>query len=252
MPTAPTIVAVFLSEADIVLSRSDLRWDYLNVAAATAFLSIALAAIALFFFRRRARDLTLIYFGLLCILYGVRLLTTLASFQALFDRPGIFWTYLTWLITCIIILPLSLFLYQLADEYLRKPIRWILALQAAFATFGILGAAGGLSLPKLYLANNAMILLTLVAVAILLAVIKWRPGASEVLAPEFRVFIAGFLFWMVFVLQANLAGIRKLPSHNVEFVGFLGFVVCLGYVSAYRTFANEERLLAIKDRKSVV
>jgi serine phosphatase RsbU (regulator of sigma subunit) len=31
----------------------------------------------------------------------------------------------------------------------------------------------------------------------------------------------------------------------VEFFGFLVFVACLGYVSAYRTFANEERLLAI-------
>jgi sigma-B regulation protein RsbU (phosphoserine phosphatase) len=245
MPTAPTTVAVFLSEADIAFSRSQLRWDYLNIAAATAFLSIALAAIALFFFRRKARDLTLIYFGLLCILYGVRLLTTLASFQALFDRPGIFWTYLTWFITCIIILPLSLFLYQLADEYLRNLIRWLLALQSAFAIFGILGAIAGLNLTKLYLANNTMILLTLVAVAVLLAAIKWRPGAGQVLSQEFRVFIAGFLFWMVFVLQANLAGIRKLPSHNVEFVGFLGFVACLGYVSAYRTFANEERLLAI-------
>jgi len=31
----------------------------------------------------------------------------------------------------------------------------------------------------------------------------------------------------------------------VEFLGFLVFVGCLGYVSAYRTLANEERLLAI-------
>jgi sigma-B regulation protein RsbU (phosphoserine phosphatase) len=245
MPTALKIAAVFLTEAGIVFSRSELRWDYLVISAAAAFLSIALAAIALFFFRRSVRNLTLIYFGLLCILYGVRLLTTLSSFRALFDRPEIFWTYLNWFITCIIILPLSLFLYQLADEYLRKLIQWVLALQSAFAIFGILGAASGLSLTKLYLANNAMILLTLVAVAILLAAIKSRPGADQPLSQEFRVFIAGFLFWMVFVLQANLVGLRKLPSHNVEFVGFLGFVACLGYVSAHRTFANEERLLAI-------
>jgi serine phosphatase RsbU (regulator of sigma subunit) len=31
----------------------------------------------------------------------------------------------------------------------------------------------------------------------------------------------------------------------VEFLGFLVFVACLGYISAYRTFANEERLVAI-------
>jgi serine phosphatase RsbU (regulator of sigma subunit) len=31
----------------------------------------------------------------------------------------------------------------------------------------------------------------------------------------------------------------------VEFLGFLVFVACLGYISAYRTFANEERLVAL-------
>ena len=50
---------------------------------------------------------------------------------------------------------------------------------------------------------------------------------------------------MLFVVHANLLGLKILAGNNVEFVGFLGFVACLGYVSAYRTFANEERLLAI-------
>ena len=48
-----------------------------------------------------------------------------------------------------------------------------------------------------------------------------------------------------FVLHANLLGLKVLTGHNVEFVGFLIFVGCLGYISAHRTFANEERLLAI-------
>ena len=46
-------------------------------------------------------------------------------------------------------------------------------------------------------------------------------------------------------MHENLVGLRVLPGHNVEFVGFLVFVACLGYVSACRIFANEERLLAI-------
>jgi serine phosphatase RsbU (regulator of sigma subunit) len=40
-------------------------------------------------------------------------------------------------------------------------------------------------------------------------------------------------------------GLKILTGQNVEFLGFLFFVACLGYVSARRTFANEERLLAI-------
>jgi len=52
------------------VSRSQLRWELINIAVAVALLSVALTAIALFFFRRGARDLTLIYFSLLLILYA--------------------------------------------------------------------------------------------------------------------------------------------------------------------------------------
>jgi sigma-B regulation protein RsbU (phosphoserine phosphatase) len=62
---------------------------------------------------------------------------------------------------------------------------------------------------------------------------------------EMWVFIAGLTVWLVFVVQANLLGLRILKGNNLEFVGFLVFVIALGYISAYRIFANEERLLAI-------
>jgi len=57
--------------------------------------------------------------------------------------------------------------------------------------------------------------------------------------------VAGFVVWLLFVVHANLLGLKILTGQNVEFLGFLVFVACLGYVSARRTFANEERLLAI-------
>jgi hypothetical protein len=48
--------------------RSELRWEFANIAAAVVLLSIALAAIAFFCFRPRTGDLTLIYFGLFTFL----------------------------------------------------------------------------------------------------------------------------------------------------------------------------------------
>ena len=60
-----------------------------------------------------------------------------------------FWSYVNWVITCTIILPLGLFLYQLFDERLRNFFRWLLAAQTAFAIFGILAAALRVSLTKL-------------------------------------------------------------------------------------------------------
>jgi phosphoserine phosphatase RsbU/P len=245
MPDMSNTTVLLLAQAVVPVSRSDLRWEFANIAAAVAILSIALAAIALFCFGRRTGDLTLIYFGVLCILYAVRLLASRPSFRSLFNESRIFWVYVNWFITCTIILPLGLFLYQVADEYLRNFFRWFLAAQTVFAIFGIIAAALGVSLDKLFFANNFVVLGTLATTALFPVVNKWRPGPRQPLSHEFRVFIAGFFVWLLFVVHSNLLGLKILTGHNVEFLGFLIFVACLGYVSAYRTFANEERLLAI-------
>jgi hypothetical protein len=89
MPDVSNTTALLLAQAVASPSRSELRWELANIAAAVALLSIALAAIALFFFRRRTRDLTLIYFGLFCILYAVRLLALRPSFRSLFDESRV-------------------------------------------------------------------------------------------------------------------------------------------------------------------
>jgi sigma-B regulation protein RsbU (phosphoserine phosphatase) len=247
MTDASNTSALLLAQAVASFSRSDLRWELATIAAAVAILSAAVAAIALFCFRRRTRDLTLIYFSLLCVLYAVRLLITLPLFRALFEASQTFWDYVNWGITCTIILPLGLFLYQLADEHVRGFLRWVLAAQTVFAIYGILAAALGVRLAKLFFANNFVVLGTLAATALILAANPWRAGPRQRLSQEFRVFFAGSLVWMLFVVHANLLGlkIKILSGHNVEFLGFLVFVGSLGYVSAYRTFANEERLIAI-------
>ncbi len=236
---------LLLTQAVVSFSRSDLGWELANIAAAVILLSIALAAVALFFFRRRARDLTLIYVGLLCVLYSVRLLTNLQSLRSLFDEPGIFWDYVNWVITCTIIIPFGLFLYQVVGEHLRKLLRWLLTAQAVFAVFGILAAGLGVSMAKLGIANNIVVLGTLVATPVFLVGSRRRPGQRKRLTREIGVFIAGLLVWLLFIVYENLRGLSVLYGHNVEFLGLLVFIACLGYVSAYRTFTNEERLLAI-------
>src|SRR4029077_13110437 len=134
------------------------------------------------------RDLTLVYVGVFSILYAVRLLVSRLSFRSLFDEPRIFWAYADWVITCTIIVPLGLFLYHVADEHLRKFLRWLLAAQMGFAIFGILAAALGVSLAKLSVANNFVVLGTLAATALFLVANKWRPGPRQHSSREFRVF----------------------------------------------------------------
>jgi sigma-B regulation protein RsbU (phosphoserine phosphatase) len=233
-----------LAQTAIFPPRSELQWEFANVAGAVVLLSVALAAIAFFFFRRKSRDLTLLFFGLSCTLYAVRLLANQRIFRLLFDASPTFWIYLDWVITATIILPFGLFLFQLAGERLRKPFRWLLTIQGAFAMVGILGAAFRVPLAKLYFANSVMVLATFFA-AVFLVVIGLQGGPRKPVTHEIRVFLAGFFVWGLFVLHANLLGLKILRGRNTEFLGFMVFVGCLGYVTAHRTFANEERLLAI-------
>jgi phosphoserine phosphatase RsbU/P len=245
MAEVTKLSALLLAQVADALRRSELRWEFANVVAAVVLLSVAVIGVGLFFFRRSARDLTLIYFAVFCVLYGVRLLAPQMIFRSLFDEPRGFWDYLNWFITCIVAVPLSLFLYQLADEQLRKFLVWLLRAQAGFAIYGIVAAALGVSLAKLSLANNAFVIGMFVALGVYLVASKWQPGPALRLSREFRVFTAGFLVWMVFVVYTNLKGFEAPRGHNLEFVGFLVFVACLGYIAAYRVFANEEELAAI-------
>src|SRR5580700_8524236 len=166
MPDISNPMAILLAQA--VVSRSDLRWEFANIAAAVALLSVACAAIALFCFRPGTRDLTLIYFSLFCIFYAVRVLASLPSFRSLFDESPKFWNYLGWLVSSIIFFPGALYLYQVVGERLRKFLRWLLAARALYAVFEIFAVSLGVSLVKLGVANNIKVLATLVAAALFL------------------------------------------------------------------------------------
>jgi len=237
--------ALLLAQAALSLPRSELRWEFLTLAAAIALAAAAVAAFTLFFFRRKSRDLTLVYFGLFASLYAVRMLSARPSFRALFDQRPLFWNYVDWVITSTIVLPGALFLYQVVSEQVRKFLRWLLVLQTAFATGGILAAALGVRLEKLFFANNVLVLSTFAALLVFLAASRRRTGLFTGLSHEIRILLAGFLVWLLFIVHANLLGLKLLAGHNVEFLGFMVFVASLGYVTAYRAYGNEQRLLEI-------
>ena len=222
----PDITALLSAPFVVSFSRSELRWELAKIAAAVTILSIALAAIVFFFFRRRTRDLTLIYFALFCSLYAVRLLN-LAAFRSLFDKSRMFWDYVDWVITCTILLPCTLFFYQVGGEHLRKFLRWLLAVQTVFAIFGILAAALGVSLAKLGVANNIVVLGTSVATALFLIASKRRSDTPRGLTLKFvslsGVFSFGFcsscmqISWVLkFCLDTTWSFLVSLFSSGVS------------------------------------
>jgi hypothetical protein len=69
---------------------------------------------------------------------------------------------------------------------------------------------------------------------------------------EITTVFAGLAVFALFVVEGNLADLSVLPSHhNVEPIGFFIFVCCLGFVTAQRTLAKEERLLAINQELQI-
>jgi phosphoserine phosphatase RsbU/P len=225
--------------------RSELRWEVLKVAVAIVLLGTGLSATALFYFRRKTRDLALVYFGLFSVLYGVRLLALQGVVDALFDASPPFWALVAWFLTCTINVPVGLFLYQVANEHFRKVFRWLVAIQALFAVFGIFAPFAGANIDRLQKANNVLVLGTVVGAGLFALFTRRRAFPGKSISGDIRVVVAGFFIWLLFVLHANLYSLRLVPGPDVEFLGFLICVGCLGYVAAHRTFVNEERLLAI-------
>jgi hypothetical protein len=214
-----------LAQAAASISRSELRWEYANAAAAVLLLSIGLAAIALFGFLRRARDLTLIYFGLFAILYAVRLLAYLPSFRSLFDESPVFWSYVGLVISNILIFPGGLFLYQVVGEHLRRFLRWLLIARAAIAALEILATVLGVSLAKLLAANNIKVLATLAATGLFAAASRFRPGPRSPLSHEIRVLVAGFLVWLLSYLPLHPNSSYRSP--RISIVGAMSLLAMI-------------------------
>jgi phosphoserine phosphatase RsbU/P len=237
----PTLVAA--------VTQSQLRWQVLTVAVGVVLVVIGLAAISLFFLRRKTRDLTLIFFGLFNIMYAARLLVdrNMTIVRSLFDATPRFWEFLIWDITCTILIPFGLFLYPLVGDQLRKFVRWMLTFQVAFSIFGIVAAPLGASIRLLHKVNNLVVLGTVLATLLFVLVRRPSLAKDDALGREIRVVIKGFLIWFAFIAYTNLADLNLLPApgHDIEFLGFLTFVCCLGYVTASLAFAREERFLAL-------
>lgn len=234
-----------LAQIRVDVNPVELRWELLRVAVAIVLLSFGAVAIALYFSRSKARELTLVYFGLFSVLYALRLLGGLEAVQLCFSLSGAFWAYFNWVITAIIILPFELFLYELSDDRLKSFLRWLLTIQAILSSLGILLAVAGVKLQRLFLANSITVLATLCSVPAFYAVTGRPDTLRRPLSREIRVFLAGFITWLLFVLYANLLGIGVLKGRDVEFLGFLIFVCCLGYITASRSFAKEELLVTL-------
>jgi phosphoserine phosphatase RsbU/P len=208
-------------------------------------LAVGMAALTLFFVRRKSRDLTLIYFSIFSILYAVRLLFRMQVVRSLADVSDVLADHLNLWITFTLFVPFLLFLRQVLGPQIKTLLNRSLIAVAILAVVSITADAFGIRGNFAFSLNNYLVLAIIGALMANLIAQRSR-GLGQPWIGEYRVLTVGLVVFGAFVLQGNLASLgfgRGGP--NVEVVGFLFFVGCLGYVAAHRTFANEHRLLAI-------
>ncbi|HUE43475.1 MAG TPA: SpoIIE family protein phosphatase [Candidatus Sulfotelmatobacter sp.] len=236
---------LFYTLKPVTLTPTELRWDLLNVGVGVLLLVIGLASATLFFFRLKWRNRSLIYFGVFTILYAVRLLGDRMLIDSVIDVSIDFWRYFSFFISAVIVLPFGLYLYELVEPEVKRILPWVIGVQAICALGEIIGAIYRVRLADLNATNSIVTIATVIPSLIWILVARRKRPANH----DIKVFFGGLIFWFLFVIYNNLSSLGVISgpprSHGLEFIGFLGFVGCLGYITIRRSFATEERLLAL-------
>src|SRR5258707_3145553 len=238
------LALLFLVVPSLTLSIPDLRAQIAKLAFGFLILAIGLAALALFFFRRKTRDLTLLSLGIVAILYGLRLLAREPIIQSTFQISKPLKNHIDLWITCLILTPFLIFFLQVAVEPGKTLVRWALYLQPIFLVLAITRDLLGRR-PNLAQGINRIFVFALIAS--LVTYLPWfrRKASRKPLSREYRILISGLLIFGAFVVYGNLADLKLVPGANIDPLGFLIFLAFLAYLAAHRTLANEEHLLAI-------
>ncbi len=207
----------------------------------SAILIVAAGALTclLFLVRLKRKDYSLIYFGLGSLLYGVRLFIngTASYLEHKWDRFEL-------PITLLVGIPLFLFIAETTER--KTATKWVVAVASFVAGFGIASLVLGLSLYVVQTLNHIAVLLIGPTLMIMLFV-PLRAANQDI-----RLLRIGLLVFMLFVVYTNLVGIKLIRGKgNLEFIGFIVFLGCLGFVAATRTQRNEERLMALNKEMEI-
>src|SRR5215475_7750614 len=178
---------LFAALKPVTLSPTELRWDLVNISVGVLLLVIGLTVSALFFFRLKWRDRSLIYFGVFTILYAVRLLGTRMLVESVIDVPKVFWDYFSFFISAVIVVPFGLYLYELVEPDVKRILPWIVGTQAICAVGEIVAAIYGFDLRGLNKVNNIVTIGTVVPSLIWIASLRSRHRSSH----DVNVFFSG-------------------------------------------------------------
>ena len=229
-------------ETAVSASASEWRWAIFSLGVAFILLSIGLAALALSAIRRRTAGLLPLYFGSFVILYAARMILREGTLRSIFSiSPGVA-DHLIRVITYTIALPALFLFLRVVEKQWKTLFQWILGVHIAFSVVAILCEILGYGPSAVDKANSILVL----AFWLVLMVYLFSPRGPNRIPKELVVVRLGLVIFGILVIHANLHALRLVPGREIEPLGFLAFVCCLGYLVAHRIFAKEESLFAIQ------
>lgn len=217
----------------IQIGRQGLQLELWYLVASVVFISAGVNAMVLSWLR--SRDRLLLWLGVLSLLYGLRIPTGNRIVLAAFGASPSVGRDVEWIITCVILIPATLFFKELfAPDWRRIFAAW-LWVQIVFAPIGIILGFLGYRDP-LWTINN---LLALVGAVFAMSSLFLRRKVRHI----------GVLRWcmgLFFVLViANNLELRP-GGYNIEPIGFAALIAGLGYTAAKRASEREQKLIEVE------
>ena len=213
------------------------RSDLVEFLFGSFLLFLGLVTIVLSLFRWKANDLSLIFFGAFCFLYGART----SALWFLFDIPLPFWSYTHWFITYLVPIPAWLFVEQFLGKGWKSSIRRLWQVQIAFSIIAISVSSYSHNPAAAMVGNNIMAVIGILVVVVNL----FQPNLQW--NRELKILRLGFFIFAAMALFENIAPLlqKGYGGSVLEGLGFLIFIGSLIYAVAHRFFQNEKVLITL-------
>jgi sigma-B regulation protein RsbU (phosphoserine phosphatase) len=216
----------------------------------TVFLFVGLVACSISAIRSRKENRILLWFGLLNIMWGVRILAYAPAAFSMLPRPlSASRLDVIALLSYLTVVPALLFFLEMSRGVLRRILHIMLLADSVICLAGIYSVLFTESPYRCIPFSNVLV----IALVLIVAMVIWVPSLSERFGfPRHWVSQLGLLGTGLATLYANLRGFFGLPEYQIlEPLAFAVLIFSLGYVIAERIFSDGRRLIAIENELAI-
>jgi phosphoserine phosphatase RsbU/P len=213
--------------------------DLITAAIGVIACAVAVISLAVFAFRKVNRDRTLLWFGIFAIFYGIRMLLGVDVVRTGFHVSEKVGTSLTLLITYGIQLPALMFALNLIDAIGTKVAKVMFVIAGVLAVVGCLSVFLRIGMDTMSQINNFLVVFFFLPTYVWS---YWRSSRTV----DMRYMRVAFSLFLASVVYDNLSGFGIVKTLGLEPFGFLIQLTAMGVVTAQKSIASEQKLLAVE------